>query len=188
MVLKRGNGYGVEAQFSPYHCPLHNVVIHLSLIGILIHDMRTKQLHASFCSLTAPPFPLLQAQARSSHYHHVIPPSFQFKLRFLSTAHGPTKSLSQLSFPHHPTSSNWQHLTSISPPRLRRHLQPSRPLSTANMTNYDEVLKGKYPAKAHAKKVADEIVRQGGDETGTIYLEGQKSRYWEVCLISCFLL
>lgn len=47
------------------------------------------------------------------------------------------------------------------------------------MTNYDEVLKGKYPAKAHAKKVADEIVRQGGDETGTIYLEGQKSRYWE---------
>jgi Xaa-Pro dipeptidase len=47
------------------------------------------------------------------------------------------------------------------------------------MTNHEEVLKGKYPAKAHAKKVADEIVRQGGDKTGTVYLEGQKSRYWE---------
>jgi len=46
--------------------------------------------------------------------------------------------------------------------------------------NYDEVLKGKYPAKAHAKKVADYIIDKGGDKKGTIYLEAQKSRLLEV--------
>lgn len=45
--------------------------------------------------------------------------------------------------------------------------------------NYEEVLKGKYPAKAHARKVADWIVAKGGDKTGTIYLEAQKSRLLE---------
>ncbi|KAF1948464.1 putative Xaa-Pro aminopeptidase [Byssothecium circinans] len=45
--------------------------------------------------------------------------------------------------------------------------------------NYDEVLKGKYPAKAHAKKVVEYIVAKGGDETGIIYLEAQKSRLIE---------
>ncbi|PVI06293.1 putative Xaa-Pro aminopeptidase [Periconia macrospinosa] len=45
--------------------------------------------------------------------------------------------------------------------------------------NYDEVLKGKYPAKVHAKKVADWIIANGGDEKGTIYLEAQKSRLIE---------
>lgn len=46
--------------------------------------------------------------------------------------------------------------------------------------NYEDVLKGKYPAKAHAKKVADYIISKGGDKTGTIYLEAQKSRLLEV--------
>ncbi|KAF2636779.1 putative Xaa-Pro aminopeptidase pepP [Massarina eburnea CBS 473.64] len=45
--------------------------------------------------------------------------------------------------------------------------------------NYDEVLKGKYPAKEHAKKVAEYIIAKGGDKTGTIYLEAQKSRLLE---------
>ncbi|KAF1976147.1 putative Xaa-Pro aminopeptidase [Bimuria novae-zelandiae CBS 107.79] len=45
--------------------------------------------------------------------------------------------------------------------------------------DYEEVLKGKYPAKAHAKKVADWIIANGGDKTGTIYLEAQKSRLLE---------
>lgn len=44
----------------------------------------------------------------------------------------------------------------------------------------EKVLKGKYPAKAHARKVADWIVAKGGDRTGTIYLEGQKNRVVEV--------
>jgi hypothetical protein len=47
--------------------------------------------------------------------------------------------------------------------------------------NYDEVLKGKYPAKAHAKKVKEWILSKGGDEKGTIYLEAQKQRLLEVC-------
>lgn len=46
--------------------------------------------------------------------------------------------------------------------------------------NYEEVLKGKYPAKAHAKKVAEWIVANGGDTKGTLYLEAQKSALIEV--------
>ena len=46
--------------------------------------------------------------------------------------------------------------------------------------NYDEVLKGKYPAKEHAKKVAEWLIANGGDKTGTIYLEAQKSKLNEV--------
>jgi Xaa-Pro dipeptidase len=46
--------------------------------------------------------------------------------------------------------------------------------------DYDDVLKGKYPAKAHAKKVAEWILEKGGDKTGTIYLEAQKSKLLEV--------
>jgi Xaa-Pro dipeptidase len=47
--------------------------------------------------------------------------------------------------------------------------------------NYEEVLEGKYPAKAHAKKVAEWIVEKGGDKNGTIYLEAQKQKLNEVC-------
>jgi len=47
--------------------------------------------------------------------------------------------------------------------------------------NYEQVLQGKYPAKAHAKKVAQWILEKGGDKKGTVYLEAQKSRYLEVC-------
>jgi Xaa-Pro dipeptidase len=46
--------------------------------------------------------------------------------------------------------------------------------------DYDEVLKGKYPARAHAKKVADWMIAKGGDKTGTIYLEAQKAKLLEV--------
>lgn len=45
--------------------------------------------------------------------------------------------------------------------------------------DYEQVLKGKYPAKAHAKKVAEWIVSNGGDEKGTIYLEAQKNKLLE---------
>jgi hypothetical protein len=42
--------------------------------------------------------------------------------------------------------------------------------------NYEEVLKGKYPAKEHARKVAKWIVEKGGDKNGTLYLEAQKQK------------
>ena len=47
--------------------------------------------------------------------------------------------------------------------------------------DYETVLKGKYPAKTHAKKVAQWILEKGGDKTGTIYLEAQKNKLLEVC-------
>jgi hypothetical protein len=53
-------------------------------------------------------------------------------------------------------------------------------LTMGTAENYDEVLKGKYPARAHAKKVAEWIIAKGGDESGTIYLEAQKSKLLEV--------
>jgi hypothetical protein len=48
--------------------------------------------------------------------------------------------------------------------------------------NFEEVLKGKYPAKEHARKVAKWILENGGDKKGTIYLEAQKQKLNEVCI------
>ncbi|KAI8931236.1 hypothetical protein NX059_011584 [Plenodomus lindquistii] len=48
--------------------------------------------------------------------------------------------------------------------------------SMAIAENYEDVLKGKYPAKEHARKVAKWIVEKGGDKNGTIYLEAQKQK------------
>ena len=48
------------------------------------------------------------------------------------------------------------------------------------MTATEDVIRGKYPAKAHAKKVVEYIKSKGGDMTGTLYLEGQKTRMIEV--------
>lgn len=41
---------------------------------------------------------------------------------------------------------------------------------------------GKYPAKTHARKVAEEIKKNGGNEDGVIYLEAQKTHMVEVCV------
>jgi hypothetical protein len=51
---------------------------------------------------------------------------------------------------------------------------------TAGLAPGLEILNGKYPAKAHAKKVAEYIVNNGGDTKGVLYLEGQKLRLIEV--------
>ena len=48
-------------------------------------------------------------------------------------------------------------------------------------------LKGKYPAKQHAKKVVEYIKSQGGDTSGVLYLEGQKTRMIEVGGLFCIL-
>jgi hypothetical protein len=39
---------------------------------------------------------------------------------------------------------------------------------------------GKYPAKAHARRVADFIAENGGPKDGVIYLEAQKTAMIEV--------
>ena len=46
-----------------------------------------------------------------------------------------------------------------------------------------EVLKGKYPAKEHARQVADWIANNGGAKDGLLYLEAQKLKYNEVMLM-----
>lgn len=43
----------------------------------------------------------------------------------------------------------------------------------------DIILERKYPAKAHAKRVADYIKAQHPGATGTLYLEAQKTRLIE---------
>jgi Xaa-Pro dipeptidase len=40
-------------------------------------------------------------------------------------------------------------------------------------------LEGKYPAKAHAKRVADAIKASGVTQDGLIYLQGQKTHLIE---------
>ena len=48
------------------------------------------------------------------------------------------------------------------------------------MASVDEILKGKYPAKEHAKRVTEWIVSKGGSKDGILYLEAQKQKYNEV--------
>jgi Xaa-Pro dipeptidase len=50
------------------------------------------------------------------------------------------------------------------------------------MASDEAVLKGKYPAKAHALKVAELIKSAGGDASGTIYAESAKTRMNEASL------
>jgi hypothetical protein len=49
------------------------------------------------------------------------------------------------------------------------------------MVSVNETLRGKYPAKEHARRVAEWIVQNGGKKDGFIYLEAQKLKYNEVC-------
>jgi Xaa-Pro dipeptidase len=42
-----------------------------------------------------------------------------------------------------------------------------------------EILRSRYPAKEHARKVAKYIIENGGKLNGLIYLEAQKLRYNE---------
>ena len=44
----------------------------------------------------------------------------------------------------------------------------------------DPILKGKYPAKDHTRRVVEWIAANGGEKKGIIYLEGQKTMMVEV--------
>lgn len=46
------------------------------------------------------------------------------------------------------------------------------------MTSVDKILAAKYPAKAHARRVAESLKAQNG-AAGLIYLEAQKTRMIE---------
>lgn len=47
------------------------------------------------------------------------------------------------------------------------------------MEQTNDILQDKYPAKAHAKKVATYLLSQGAAPDSVIYLEGQKTRMIE---------
>lgn len=47
------------------------------------------------------------------------------------------------------------------------------------MADFVTVLKGKYPAKAHARRVVEYIRKKNPNVTGTLYLEGQKNHLLE---------
>ncbi len=47
------------------------------------------------------------------------------------------------------------------------------------MSSTDRILKGKYPAKAHARRVAEYIQLQGHPKEGVVYLEAQKTKLVE---------
>jgi Xaa-Pro dipeptidase len=47
------------------------------------------------------------------------------------------------------------------------------------MASVDNILAGKYPAKAHARKVVAYLRQNGFEGDGVIYLEAQKNRLIE---------
>jgi Xaa-Pro dipeptidase len=47
------------------------------------------------------------------------------------------------------------------------------------MASTDSILKGKYPAKDHARRVASYLQKAGHPKEGIIYLESQKTRLIE---------
>jgi hypothetical protein len=49
----------------------------------------------------------------------------------------------------------------------------------STMVSIESILAGKYPAKAHARKVAEYIKKSKPDAQGVLYLEGQKTRMIE---------
>jgi hypothetical protein len=51
--------------------------------------------------------------------------------------------------------------------------------SYPNMADFEATLKGKYPAKAHARKVVEYMKSKNKDVTGVLYLEGQKTKMIE---------
>lgn len=46
-------------------------------------------------------------------------------------------------------------------------------------SSVEKILAGKYPARAHAKRVATALRDLGQGDSGIIYLEGQKTRMIE---------
>jgi Xaa-Pro dipeptidase len=49
----------------------------------------------------------------------------------------------------------------------------------SDMAEVERVLAGKYPAKAHARRVVEYIKKTNPKANGVLYLEGQKTRMIE---------
>lgn len=81
--------------------------------------------------------------------------------------------------------------TSLAAPRTRTPRLPNFTRHTIHLKTYpgsqvvskmsslDAILAGKYPAKAHARRVAGYLQERGYGGSGVIYLEAQKTRLIE---------
>ena len=56
---------------------------------------------------------------------------------------------------------------------------PHGAMGNLTLSSADTILKGKYPAKAHARRVAEYIQLQGHPKEGVVYLEAQKTKLVE---------
>lgn len=63
--------------------------------------------------------------------------------------------------------------------RRPRTIAHSSHKSSRMTSSVDAILAGKYPAKAHARRVVDYIRKSKPDASGVLYLEGQKTRMIE---------
>ncbi|KAF6809305.1 xaa-pro dipeptidase [Colletotrichum sojae] len=69
-----------------------------------------------------------------------------------------------------------------SPPKPIASQSPfrtTRLYSTADMADYETVLKGKYPAKSHALRVVEQVKSKVPDATGILYVEGRMTKMIE---------
>ncbi|CAG8952639.1 hypothetical protein HYFRA_00009746 [Hymenoscyphus fraxineus] len=97
----------------------------------------------------------------TSHLPHTIsPPGLNRTFRHFSTH-------KQISSRHQGRSAN----------KPQNHITTPRPI--ASMESYETILKGKYPAKAHARKVVEYMRKKGKTVNGVLYLEGQKTKMIE---------
>ncbi len=62
---------------------------------------------------------------------------------------------------------------------LFRSLRVIRAPYTMAVRDFNTVLKGKYPAKAHAKRVVDYIKERVADASGVLYLESRATKLLE---------
>jgi hypothetical protein len=67
---------------------------------------------------------------------------------------------------------------------VRQSVDSRKPKNCPNsalrtMIAVDSILAGKYPAKAHARRVVEYIKKSKPDAQGVLYLEGQKTRMIE---------
>ncbi len=78
-------------------------------------------------------------------------------------------------------SANCPEIAPATPKYIFQPCAPSQGLRSAvhNMLDLDSILKGKYPAKAHARRVAEYLKSKGQSEDGVIYLEAQRTRMIE---------
>lgn len=88
------------------------------------------------------------------------------------------------------TNSNWLQKQAVIPQQstTRSFATPSQDSTTLSsrgshksgtMAAYDQVLKGKYPAKLHVKRVVDYIRTKVPDASGVLYLEGRMTKMME---------